>query len=245
MSSALPLAGIDVAILVGGLGTRLRGVIGEMPKPLAEVAGRPFLHYILDKLAANGVRSVTLCSGYLADKLRASIGENWRGVPVKHSVEEQPLGTAGALALARRFVSGDHVLVMNGDTWFEVDFERFRRSAATAALTIAAAMVPDASRYGALKVDSSGWLIGFDEKTESTAAGLINGGMYFFSPSVLNSLIPRPSSIERDLLPALAGRKRVKVVVFDTPFVDIGVPEDYARAASVVGAEYQVTGSVA
>ena len=99
----MPLSNIDVAILVGGLGTRLRGLVDNVPKPLAPVLGRPFLFYLLDMLALRGARSVTLCSGYMAGFVKEKTGTEWLGMPIHHSVENEPMGTAGALALARNY----------------------------------------------------------------------------------------------------------------------------------------------
>jgi mannose-1-phosphate guanylyltransferase len=122
LHSSLPLSGIDVAILVGGLGTRLRGVLDDIPKPLAPVLGRPFLHYLLDMLALHGARSVTLCSCYMAYRFCEMIGTEWQDLPIHSSIESDPLGTAEALELAKSSWKSNLVLVMNGDTWLEPDF---------------------------------------------------------------------------------------------------------------------------
>ena len=161
MNSSLPLSGIDVAILVGGFGTRLRGVVDDVPKPLAPVLGRPFLFYLLDRFALRGARSVTLCSGYMADFVQEKTGSEWMGMPIHHSMEKEPMGTAGALALAKVFLQSERVLVMNGDTWFEPDFKAFAEAAEDSEICIAASQVPDASRYGTLEWDSDGRLISF------------------------------------------------------------------------------------
>ena len=230
-TESLPLSSIDVAILVGGLGTRLRGVVDGVPKPLAPVHGRPFLFYLLDRLALRGARSVTLCSGYMADFVQEKTGFEWMGMPVHHSVEKEPMGTAGALALAKNFLQSERVLIMNGDTWFEPDFKAFAEAAEGSEFCIAAAQVPDASRYGTLEWDADGCLISFKEKSDSPASGSINGGVYFVSQKLLASLRVEPLSLERAVLPALVLERRVKVFPTDAPFLDIGIPSDYAAAA--------------
>jgi len=228
----LPLSNIDVAILVGGLGTRLRGVVDDVPKPLAPVLGRPFLFYLLDMLALRGARSVTLCSGYMAGFVKEKTGTEWFGMPIHHSVENEPLGTAGALALARDYLRSERVLVLNGDTWLEPDFEAFAASAEDSDFCIAGASVPDASRYGMVEWDAAGRLLAFNEKNLSGTPGSINAGMYLITQNLLASLPVEPLSLERQVLPGLTLEQRVKVFPTDSPFLDIGIPEDYAASGN-------------
>ncbi|MCX6969895.1 MAG: sugar phosphate nucleotidyltransferase [Verrucomicrobia bacterium] len=232
----LPLSNIDVAILVGGLGTRLRGVVDGVPKPLAPVLGRPFLYYLLDMLALRGARSVTLCSGYMAGFVKEKTGTEWLGMPIHHSAENEPMGTAGALALARNYLRSERVLVLNGDTWLEPDFKAFAASAEKSDFCIAGATVPDASRYGMLEWDASGRLIAFTEKNQSGTSGSINAGMYLITQNLLASLTVEPLSLERQVLPGLTIEGRVKVFRTDSPFLDIGIPEDYAAAGNFFSA---------
>ena len=228
----MPLSNIDVAILVGGLGTRLRGVVDDVPKPLAPVLGRPFLFYLLDMLALRGARSVTLCSGYMAGFVKEKTGTEWFGMPIHHSVENEPLGTAGALALARDYLRSERVLVLNGDTWLEPDFEAFAASAEDSDFCIAGASVPDASRYGMVEWDAAGRLLAFNEKNLSGTPGSINAGMYLITQNLLASLPVEPLSLERQVLPGLTLEQRVKVFPTDSPFLDIGIPEDYAASGN-------------
>ena len=230
MKASLPLSGTDAAILVGGLGTRLRGVVDDVPKPLAPATGRPFLFHLLDMLALRGARSVTLCSGFMADFVREKIGSEWLGMPIRHSVEAEPLGTAGALANAKDFLESPRILVMNGDTWFEPDFIGFQAAAAESDFCIAAAKVPDASRYGTLETAPDGRLLAFREKSPTPAGGPINAGTYLLPRSLLDSIPPGRHSLETQILPALARDGRVKVFESDSPFLDIGIPSDYADA---------------
>lgn len=227
----LPLVGIDVAILVGGLGTRLRSVVDDVPKPFAPVLGRPFVFYILDMLALRGARSVTLCSGHMAEFVREKTGTKWLGMPIHHSTETEPLGTAGAIALAKPFLKSERILVMNGDTWLEPDFSDFLSAATNSDFTIAAVRVPDASRYGTLEVDPSGVLLAFKEKSPSPLPGLINAGMYLLTRDLLADLPLRRTSLENEILPLLAAERRIRVHETPSPFLDIGIPADYASAA--------------
>ncbi len=229
-TQSLPLAGIDAAILVGGLGTRLRGVVDDVPKPFAPVLGRPFLFYLLDMLALRGARSVTLCSGYMAEFVREKTGAEWLGMPIHHSVETEPLGTAGALANAKDFLKSPRVLVINGDTWLEPDFGAFLETAERSAFCIAAAKVPDASRYGTLETARDGRLLAFREKSPAPAPGLINAGMYLASQEILATLPQKRTSLETEILPGLAAAGRIQVFETGSPFLDIGIPSDYAAA---------------
>jgi D-glycero-alpha-D-manno-heptose 1-phosphate guanylyltransferase len=230
MSSALPLAGIDVAILVGGLGKRLRGVIGEMPKPLAPILGRPFLFYVLDMLALRGARTVTLCGGFKSEVVEQIVGSEWLGMGINHSVEKKPMGTAGALALCRGFLQTERVLVMNGDTWFEPDFSGFLSTAGDSDVCVAARRMGETARYGSLEANSDGFVPKFNEKSAAAGSGLINGGVYLCSQDALHSLAVEPSSLEKDVLPVMASDGRVKAYESCAPFLDIGIPKDYEAA---------------
>ncbi len=229
-TQSLPLSGIDAAILVGGLGTRLRGVVDNVPKPFAPVLGRPFLFFLLDMLARRGARSVTLCSGYMAEFVREKTGTEWLGMPIHHSVESEPLGTGGALAHAQEFLKSPRVLVINGDTWLEPDFQIFLEISSRWDLCIAAVIVPDASRYGTLETASDGHLLAFREKSPTPAPGLINAGMYLVSQEILASMPLEKSSLETQILPWLVEEGRVQVFQTFSPFLDIGIPSDYAAA---------------
>ena len=109
----------EAIILAGGLGTRLRGMVSDVPKPLAPVAGRPFLAWVLDSMADGGIARIVLATGHMADKVEAAIGRSWRGMEVVYSVEPQPMGTGGAIALARNLLRGHGAHVINGDTYLQ------------------------------------------------------------------------------------------------------------------------------
>ena len=144
------LSEITVVILAGGLGTRLRSIVSNRPKVLAEVLGRPFLTYLFDQLDHAGAREVVLCTGYMAGSVREEMGNSYRSLRIKHSMEDVPLGTGGALRLALPMIKSDTVMVMNGDSYANVDlktfFAWFLRKNVVAALLLAKAF--DISRYG-------------------------------------------------------------------------------------------------
>ena len=222
----------EAIVLVGGQGTRLRSVVSDVPKPLAQVAGKPFLCRLLDRLVADGMQHVVLASGYMADKIQAEIGDEWCGIPISHVIEDRPLGTGGALKNATRALQSDTgVHVFNGDTWLEYSPAALRAIVTDtgAAIGMALAQVDDVGRYGAVKLQDE-HVIGFEEKG-GQGAGHINAGCYFISAAALAAMQDEPpfSFEERILRPAcLAGQ--VVALTQTRGFIDIGVPEDYHRA---------------
>jgi D-glycero-alpha-D-manno-heptose 1-phosphate guanylyltransferase len=233
----LPLTNTDVAILVGGMGTRLRMVVDDVPKPLAPVLGRPFLFYLLDMLALRGARSVTLCCGYKADLVRKMTGTSWLGMALHQSVETEPLGTAGALALAASSLTSPHVLVMNGDSWLEPEWSHFLHIDDDLQNDgyLALVGVADASRFGTVGMDGEKITL-FHEKSEGQHPGLINGGVYLISQKILNALPVRNHSLEREVFPELVAGGRLAGSVTTSPFLDIGVPDAYHLAGGFVSA---------
>jgi D-glycero-alpha-D-manno-heptose 1-phosphate guanylyltransferase len=232
------LAQCPVLILAGGLGTRLRTKFADGPKVLAPVGGRPFLSYLLNHLVVSGFREIILCVGYRAEDVERWLGNGSAlGLSVNYSREDEPMGTAGALRLAyQRFAEDKAFFAMNGDSILQVPFAAMykahlsRRPAATVAL----AEMTDTSRYGSVDVDENGFVSGFREKSGERVPGLINAGIYFFEPLVMNLVPPRRSvSLEREILPQLVSRGLL-AFKSDGFFIDIGVPEDLARAQAAL-----------
>lgn len=224
---------MQAIVLCGGMGSRLRPLVNSVPKPMAEIAGRPFLEYLIGQLRRDGFTDVVLCAGFMATELERHFGtgEAW-GVKIGYSVEREARGTAGALKLAEPMLVGDRWLVMNGDSLFNVSLRELAEAHARnpAPVTIALARVADAHRYGGVTCAPDGRITAFEEKPDASAPGLINGGVYIIERPVLG-LIPadRPASLERDVLMQLAG-DGIRGVVFDGYFIDIGTSEDYLRA---------------
>jgi D-glycero-alpha-D-manno-heptose 1-phosphate guanylyltransferase len=229
--------GTDEAIvLVGGLGTRLRTVVSDVPKPLAPVAGRPFLAWLLDRLVENGIRHVVLAAGYLAERVVDCIGREWRGMNVDYSIETTPLGTGGAVRQACAMLQGDAVHVLNGDTFLRYDMHALEQATCRggADLGMALARVENVARYGAV-VSNGGPIVGFREKGES-GSGYINAGSYFLTPAAVRALPAEPAfSFETQVLVPLTAAGRVWGFDATSGFIDIGVPEDYQRAQSLFG----------
>ena len=222
----------EAIVLAGGLGTRLRGIVDDVPKPLAPVAGRPFLAWLLDRLAATGMRRCILATGYMTGVIESVIGTRWQGMEVEYSVESRPLGTGGAISLATARLQGNGVHVLNGDTWLAYSpqtFERVTRER-DAAIGIALAQVDDIGRYGAVELDARGMVVGFREKGER-GRGAINAGCYFLTDAALATLPTDDAfSFEREVLEPAAGKGQLAGFVESSGFIDIGVPGDYARS---------------
>ena len=220
-------------VLAGGLGTRLRPRFGDRPKALAPLAGRPFLAHQLEWLARHGVREVVVCAGHGADEVERELGDGRRfGVVLAYSVEPEPLGTGGALRLAGPRVAGP-ALVVNGDTLAACDpwaLERARWEAGAVG-AVALFEVADASTRGRVECDAAGVIERFVEKDPAhRGAAWVNGGLYAFSPALWRRLPAGVSSLERDVLPALAAERRLRGLKAAGEFFDIGTPEEWERA---------------
>jgi NDP-sugar pyrophosphorylase family protein len=227
---------IPTVLLVGGMGTRLQPVLPSTPKPLAPLGEMPFLELLLRQLRSQGLGHLVMCTGHGADQIEAVFGDGRKwDVAIQYSRERQPLGTAGALKLAEPFLLGStEVLVMNGDSFLECDFRRllhFHREH-KALVSLAVRRVPDASRYGTVELDAQHRVIGFCEKKNTGAPGLVNGGVYLFKRAALRYLPEGPASLERDVFPSLL-EYGVYAAEQNGMFIDIGTPEDYARAQAL------------
>lgn len=230
-------------LLVGGMGTRLQAVLPSTPKPLAPVGDAPFLELLVLQLRSQGIRRLVMCTGYLANQIEGQFGDGRKwDVAIEYSTETRPLGTAGAVKLAGRYLQRDpDFLVMNGDSFLELDlhqFVRFHREHG-GLLSIAARKVPDAARYGTIQLGPLNRVTGFGEKMGAQLPGLVNGGVYMFSRAVLDLIPEGPASLEMEIFPALLERG-VYAAEQNGMFIDIGTPEDYARAQSLRDAFHRV-----
>ncbi|MGC2703136.1 MAG: nucleotidyltransferase family protein, partial [Candidatus Acidiferrales bacterium] len=200
--------------------------------------GTPFLELLVLQLRSQGVRRVVLCTGYLADQIneRFDDGRKW-GVAIGYSNEPYPLGTAGAVKFAEAYLEQDtEFLVMNGDSFLEVDLRQlisFHRKHG-GLMTMAVRRIAEAARYGTVEVNKDGRVISFAEKTAARIPGIINGGVYVFNHDVLRNITEGPVSFERDVFPLLL-EQGVYALEQHGMFIDIGTPEDYARAQELYG----------
>jgi D-glycero-alpha-D-manno-heptose 1-phosphate guanylyltransferase len=225
---------MEAIVLAGGFGTRLQSVISDVPKPMAPIGGRPFLEYLLDQLAHRGIHRVVLALGYLAPVIVRHFGGHYQGMELAYVVEDKPLGTGGAIRLAMDACRTDAVFALNGDTYLEPDLKAVASSWKERPIVLAQ-LVDDTSRYGRLDVDGTR-LVAFREKGVP-GPGLINAGCYLLSKDALNAFPPGiPFSIETDYLVPGVENGDVDVVSVDGLFIDIGIPEDFVRAQTLLAA---------
>ena len=223
----------EAIILAGGFGTRLQGVVKDLPKPMAPVNGRPFLTYILDYLIDYEYERVILSVGYLHEKIVDYFGRKYKTLEIDYAVEEEPLGTGGGIQFAMSKCENDNVLVINGDTMFKVDldaFERFHREK-EGLLSIVLREVEDVSRYGSVTISNDNLIALFAEKQVTFGRGYINGGVYLIHRKLFDKHPqPKKFSFEKDLMEKLYTQEQFFAMPSDGYFIDIGIPEDYARA---------------
>ena len=229
---------MEAILLCGGLGTRLRSVVSDRPKPMADIAGKPFLHYLVKMLSESGVRHLIFALGYMGEQIEAYFqsGEEY-GLSISYSYEDSPLGTGGAIRNALSRVSEENVLVLNADTYFHTDYENLfmQQLKNKAAMTIASRKIEDISRYGAILKDESGRILRWNEKMSSNQAeascpGEINGGIYVMQKSLIEKIPEGKQSLENDCIPAwLKDGVYLQAISSDGYFMDIGIPEDYAQ----------------
>lgn len=221
---------MEAIILAGGLGTRLREVVPELPKPMAHIAGRPFLEILLNSLAQKGFHRVILSLGHMADKVVAHFGTHFCGIELVYEIEKSPLGTGGALRSALLQATKDHIFVFNGDTYLDIEAEELENAwKKNHRPLIVACEVADTARYGSLNT-KAGLVIGMTEKGQS-GPGLINAGCYLIPTNILDAFtIGQNFSFETDFLKKTLGIKNFELFVTKGRFIDIGIPEDYARA---------------
>jgi mannose-1-phosphate guanylyltransferase len=231
-----PLADLDVAVLAGGLGTRLAGALPGLPKVLAPVAGRPFVEHLLDWLAREGARRVVFLLGHRADAVRTHLSAHPRaGMVLDSVVEPAPMGTGGALAHARSALRTDPVLVVNGDTFVDAPLAPLRAAQGGAAAAMLCVRVPDAGRYGRIEI-ADGRVARFVEKDPGFRGdAAINAGIYLLSARLLDG-IPAggPVSLERDVFEKLPPGSIAAHVDRRARFVDIGTPESWKGAGEIV-----------
>lgn len=225
-------------ILAGGFGTRLKDVVKDVPKPMALVEGKPFLEYQIKLLRKYDVDEVVLAVHYMADKIREYFNDSKArelGVRINYSEEEKPLGTGGAVKNAENYLkgsSGDSFLVLNGDTYFDLDireFIRFHKRIDSKATIALAKISKDIEKYGRIMIEGN-LITGFLEKSQSSGLleGIINAGFYLFEPEIFEYIeAGRAISIEKEVFPRLVRERLLHGFCYDGYFVDIGRPETY------------------
>jgi D-glycero-alpha-D-manno-heptose 1-phosphate guanylyltransferase len=224
---------MECIVLAGGLGTRLRGAIGEdTPKCMAPVNGKPFLHYIFEYLTAQQCTRVILSLGHKHEVILDWLKTEQPPFDVDYVLEQEPLGTGGGIQLALLQAKNEHVAVLNGDTMFRVNLKEqlSLHTAKDAKTTLALKQMHNFDRYGVVNADGNNCITSFEEKQQRDS-GLINGGVYIINRSTfLTRTLLEKFSFEKDYLEAFVAEKKFYAYPDDSYFIDIGIPQDYEQA---------------
>ena len=229
----------NLLVLAGGFGTRLRSAVSDVPKPLAPVAGRPFLQYLIEGWVEQGVTQLTFLIHHQADLIEAflelqKMEGRLKGCKLRTLSEPQPLGTGGAVAYAvRQLGLTGSFLVTNADTWLGSGVERVFAAAIPA---IGVVRVENSERYGSVKLRENR-VIAFEEKQDSAGPGWINAGLYHLHADLFRGWNFQPFSLERELFPKLVAAGLLEAVPLATEFIDIGIPDDYYRFGRWIDSE--------
>lgn len=226
---------MDAIILAGGFGTRLRSVVSDVPKPMALVADKPFLTYLLEYLSKYQIKSVVLCTGYKHEVIENYFSTSYKDIDIKYSVEDEPLGTGGAIKKAFQLIESDNALILNGDTLFNVELSEFlnHHQMQQSDISIALKYLTDFDRYGSVVLEENK-VVGFEEKKHKDH-GYINGGVYIVQKEVFDKYeLPKTFSFENEILEKKINELNVCGYKSSSYFIDIGIPEDYEKAQKEV-----------
>ena len=222
---------MEAIVLAGGFGTRLQSVVADVPKPMAMVHNKPFLEHILLYLKDNGITRVILSVGYKYEIIEDYFKNSFAGIELDYAVEEEPLGTGGAILNALSSARQDNVFIINGDTFFNVDLKKLlsKHLSYQSDLTLSLKPMQNFDRYGCVEVDASHKVSSFKEK-EFVVQGHINGGIYILNKKILQSLaLPKVFSFE-EFMQKNMNDINIYADIIDHYFIDIGIPEDYKKA---------------
>lgn len=226
---------MQAILLAGGLGTRLKRVVSDRPKPMALIEGKPFMEYVIHELSRYAIQEIIFAVGYKGSMVEEYFGDGTRfGIKASYSYEKELLGTAGAIKLAGKQITEDWFFVLNADTFYQLDYTRLLevRDRKNLDFALVLRQVPDVSRYGrALLFEDM--LTEFNEKTSEAVPGTINGGVYLMSRKLLEDIPEGKVSLENEMIPKwmsfLKTGYRLGGIVNEGYFIDIGIPEDYFR----------------
>jgi D-glycero-alpha-D-manno-heptose 1-phosphate guanylyltransferase len=223
----------EALVLAGGFGTRLQTVVNDVPKPMAPINNKPFLEYLLSYLHKHQYQKIILSTGYLAEKISEHFGNSFLGMQIEYCVETTPLGTGGAIKLGLQKCAEQNVLVLNGDSFFDVnlfEFEKFHTQT-NSNFSLAVRQVENADRYGTITL-SGEKITEFKEKDNKANPGIINGGVYLIEKNFYLNNCPESSSfsVEKDFLEKFVEKFRFCAYQSNSYFIDIGIPNDFNRA---------------
>jgi len=224
----------EAVILAGGFGTRLKEVVSDVPKPMAPVNDLPFLDYLLKYLAYFKIKKVVLSVGHLSEKVIEHYGNHFNDIEIVYAVEKEPLGTGGGIKMALQQCTSQDVLVLNGDSFFDIDLHSFydKHSDSLSECSLALRRVSHAGRYGTITLGEFDLVTAFKEKTNTQQAGTINAGVYILNRETYNEETPKHKSfsIEKDFFEKKLNHLNIYGFTFNGYFIDIGIPEDYKQA---------------
>lgn len=222
---------MEAIILAGGFGTRLRHIVKDVPKPMAPICGKPFLWYVLNDLKDKGIDRFILAVGYKKECIKEFFGCSFCGIEILYSDENEPLYTGGAIKQALSLCQQTDIFIINGDTFFDVNLAEMYRAHQKnkATLTIATKCMKDFNRYGTVITDETKRIIGFTEKKDC-AKGNINGGIYLLTHNALDNMLVSKFSFELDYMQKKVSASNFYAFPSKGYFIDIGIPEDYAKA---------------
>lgn len=221
----------EVIILAGGLGTRLKDAVKDVPKPMAPIGNLPFLAYLFQYLKKFPVNKVILAVGHKYESISDYFGNQYQGMDIEYAIENEPLGTGGAIANALKFTKSKTVFLLNGDTFFKVDLLQLlhHHEQSKSQLTLALKPMQQFDRYGTVEIRDSR-IIKFNEK-KPVNEGLINGGVYVIDKQNFESLnLPGKFSFEKEILEKETTHWNMQSLICEGYFIDIGIPDDYKRA---------------
>jgi D-glycero-alpha-D-manno-heptose 1-phosphate guanylyltransferase len=224
----------EAIILAGGFGTRLQSVVNDVPKPMAPVNGQPFLNYQLRYLKFYGIKKVVLSVGHLHEKITSYYKNNFEDLEIDYTIEKEALGTGGGIRLAMEKCNSESILVLNGDSFFEINLNSFsdKHLKANSDYSLALRKVMNAARYGTIQMGTDVRISSFKEKDGKETPGLINAGIYLLNKEIYlsNTEANKSFSIEKDFFEKKLNELTISGFEFDGYFIDIGIPEDYSKA---------------
>ncbi|MBD5134489.1 MAG: NTP transferase domain-containing protein [Lachnospiraceae bacterium] len=223
---------MQALLLAGGLGTRLRSVVDDRPKPMAPVGDKPFLYYLVEQLKKNGITDVIFAVGYKGSMIEEYFGDGKEfGIKISYSYEKEQLGTAGAIKNAVKYINQEYFLVLNADTFYNLEYGSLLdiREQEDSKMVLVLREIEESSRYGVVTLNGSR-ITGFNEKVQGSGKALINGGVYLMDKSLLDEIPESKCSLENEMIPLWLNKGyKLSAYINDGYFIDIGIPEDYFR----------------
>ncbi|HEH5160813.1 TPA: nucleotidyltransferase family protein [Campylobacter coli] len=214
---------MQAIVLAGGLGTRLRSVVQDLPKPMAPINGKPFLAFVLEYLKKQGITEIILSVSYKYELIQEYFKDEFHGMKIHYNIEKELLGTGGAIKDALKFVKNE-VYILNGDTFFDIDLKKLVLNSSK--ICIALKQMQNFDRYGTVNVDEQGIVTSFEEKVFKKQ-GLINGGIYLLKKDIFDEFDPEKKFSFEGFLQGNYKLLKIQTQIFDDYFIDIGVPKDY------------------